>query len=80
MCFSLEWVMRLCVFIVLVIAAWSIIKLFLPYLTQFLPDIVVQIIRIVIWAIIAIICIYIIFGILSCLIGAGGGLHFPSGR
>lgn len=78
-CFSLGWAMQLCIYIVIVVAVWSIIKLLLPYVTQFLPAIVVQIIQIVLWAVIAIICIYIIFGLLSCLIGAGGGLmHFPT--
>jgi hypothetical protein len=74
MCFSLQWIMQLCIYIVIVIAIWSIIKLLLPYVTQFMPAIVVQIIQIVLWAIVAIICIYIIFGLISCLLGAGGGL------
>jgi hypothetical protein len=43
-----------------------------------MPPLVVQIIQIVLWAIIAIICIYVIFGLLYCLIGAGGSLmHLP---
>jgi hypothetical protein len=72
-CFSLAWLEQLCIYIVIVVAIWSIIKLLLPYVTQFLPAIVVQIIQIVLWAVIAIICIYIIFGLISCLIG--GGMH-----
>ena len=75
-CFSLAWIEQLCIYIVIVVAIWSIIKLLLPYVTQFLPAIVVQIIQIVLWAVIAIICIYIIFGLLSCLLGGAGGL-FP---
>ena len=62
----------------ILIGLWSLIKLVLPYLTQFLPAIVIQIINIVVWVVIAIICILIIFGLLSCLLSAGGGLiHFP---
>jgi nicotinamide riboside transporter PnuC len=76
MCFSLAWAEQLCIWIIVVVAVWSIIKLLLPYVTQFLPAIVVQIIQIVLWAIIAIICIYIIFGLLGCLLGSGP-LHFP---
>ncbi len=76
-CFSLGWAMQLCIYIVIVVAIWSIIKLLLPYVTQFLPAIVVQIIQIVLWAVIAIICIYIIFGLISCLVGGGGLMHFP---
>ena len=77
-CFSLAWAEQLCIYIVIVVAIWSIIKLLLPYVTEFLPGIVVQIIQIVLWAVVAIICIYIIFGLLSCLVGGAGGLaHFP---
>ena len=76
-CFSLGWVEQLCIYIIIVVAIWSIIKLLLPYVTQYLPAIVVQIIQIVLWAVIAIICVYIIFGLLSCLLGGAGGLaHF----
>jgi hypothetical protein len=77
-CFSLAFWEQVCIFIVIVIGLWSLIQLLLPYLLQFLPAIVVQIIRIVIWVIIAIIVIMIIFGLLQCLLSAGGGLtHFP---
>lgn len=79
MCFSLAWAEQLCVAIIIVVAIWSIIKLLLPYVTQFMPALVVQIIQIVLWAVIAIMCVYIIFGLISCLIGGGSGLlHFPS--
>lgn len=78
-CFSLGWVEQLCIYIIVVIAIWSIIQLLLPYVLEYLPAIVVQIIRIVLWAVIAIICVYIIFGLLSCLLGGAGGLaHFPT--
>jgi hypothetical protein len=77
-CFSLSFWEQVCIFIVIVIGLWSLIKLFLPYLTQYLPSIVVQIIQIIVWVIIAIIIIVIIFGLLSCLLSAGSGLiHFP---
>jgi hypothetical protein len=77
-CFSLQFIEQVCIFIVILIGLWSLIKLVLPYLTQFLPAIVIQIINIVVWVIIAIICIIIIFGLLGCLLSAGGGLlHFP---
>ena len=76
-CFSLDFWERVCIFIVIIMALWAVIKLFLPYLMQFLPAIVVQIINIVIWAVIAIFIIMVIFGILSCLLGAGGALTHP---
>jgi hypothetical protein len=76
-CFSLAYIEQLCIYIVIVMAIWAIIKLLLPYVTQFMPAIVVQIIQIVLWAVIAIICIYIIFGLISCLIGGAGLMHLP---
>lgn len=77
-CFSLQFWEQAAILIVVAIGLWSIIKLFLPYLMERLPAIVVQIINIVIWVVIAIICIIIIFGLLSCLLSIGGGLfHLP---
>jgi hypothetical protein len=73
-CFSLDFWEKLCILIVIIIGLWSIIKLLLPYLLQFLPTIVVEIIKIVVWVVIAICCIIIIFGLISCLLGAAGGL------
>lgn len=76
-CMSLGFWMQVCIFVVIAMAVWSLIRLLLPYLLQFLPGVVVSIINILLWAIIAIIVIYIIFGLLACLLGAAGGLHFP---
>ena len=77
-CFSLAFWEEVCIFIVICIGLWSLIKLLLPFLMSHLPPIVVSIINVVIWVVIAIICIVIIFALLSCLLSAGGGLlHFP---
>jgi len=73
-CFSLAWAMQVCIAIVIIVALWSIIQLLLPYVMQFLPGVVVEIIRIVIWAVIAIAIIIVIFGLISCLFGVGGAL------
>jgi uncharacterized protein involved in cysteine biosynthesis len=84
-CFSLDFWFKVCVLIILVIGLWQIVRLFLPYLENKLPPLVVQIINIVIWVGIAILCVVIIFFFLSCIWGAvsgmfGGGLHsFRSG-
>jgi hypothetical protein len=75
-CLSLAFLFNLCVWIVIVIAMYSILKLLLPYLTQFLPSLVVKILEIVIWAVMAIIALYVIFLLLSCLL-SGVGFHFP---
>ena len=78
-CFSLAWLFQFFVWVIIVIAVWRIFNLCLPWLlAQIGVPFIVQAIQIVIWAIIAIICIYIIFMLLSCLLGSGGGLmHFP---
>lgn len=73
-CFSLGFWESVCIMIVVIIALWSLLQLLLPYVTQFLPGLVVAVIRIVVWAIIAIVIIKIIFDLLACLLGAGGGL------
>ena len=74
MCFSLPWLEQLCVWIVMVIALVSIIRLVIPWLESWagLPSPVIAIVNIVIWAVIAIFAIYVIFGLLSCLFSGGG--------
>lgn len=77
-CFSLYFWEMVCIYIVIAIGLWQIIKLFLPWLMQRLPAIVVQIINIIVWVVIAVLCIVVIFNLLACLIGLGGSLlHFP---
>ena len=76
MCFSLAWLLQLCVWIIIVIALISIIRIVVPWLMSWagMPAPVVGIINIIIWAIVAIFAIYIIFDLLSCLFGGGFGL------
>ena len=70
MCFSLGWLEQICIYIVCVFAIWSIIKLLLPSIQ---PPLLAQILQIILWAVISILVIYIIFGLLGCLVGGGGG-------
>lgn len=79
-CFSLGWIEQLCIWLIVVCAVVAIIRLLVPYLTGLIGiPLVGQIINIVLWAVVAIMCVYIIFALLSCLLGAGGGLmHFPA--
>lgn len=72
MCFSLGFFEQLCIYLVLIGAVWAIIQLLLPLTATALPAVVIGIIRIVFWAIIAILIIYVIFGLLGCV--ASGGL------
>jgi membrane protein DedA with SNARE-associated domain len=76
MCFSIGWIEQLCVWIVIVIALISILRIVVPWLAGIvsLPGPVIAIINIVIWAVIAIAAIYIIFGLLSCLFTGGFSL------
>ena len=75
MCFTLGWIESLCVWLIIVAATAAIIRILVPYLTSLIGiPIVAQIINIVLWAVVAIMAVYIIFSLLSCLIGFGGGL------
>jgi hypothetical protein len=78
-CLSLGFIEQLCIWLIVVIAIVSIIKLLVPFLTGMIGiPIVGRIINIILWAIVAILCVYIIFALLACLLGSGGGLmHFP---
>jgi hypothetical protein len=77
-CFSLPWLEQLLVWLVIVCAIVAIIRLLVPWITGMIGlPIVGQVINIILWAFLAIICIYIIFGLLGCLVGMAGGLHFP---
>lgn len=78
-CFSLGWLEQLCVWLIIVCAVVAIIRLLVPFLTGMIGiPIVGQIINIVLWAVVAIMCCYVIFALLSCLISGGGMLHFPT--
>jgi hypothetical protein len=79
MCFSMAWIEQLCIWLIMVIAVVAIIRLLVPFLTGMIGiPIVAQIINIVLWAVVAIMCVYIIFALIGCLLGGGGIFHFPS--
>ena len=79
MCFSLQWLESVFIWVIIAIAIWSIIKLLLPLVG--IP-LLAQILEIVLWAVIAIIAVIVIFALFSCLIGGFGGLGglLPHGR
>ena len=71
-CFSLGWLEQLLVYLVIVGAIIAILRLIVPWvLGQLGIPIVGQVINIILWAIIAIMVIYICFALLSCLAGGG---------
>lgn len=80
-CLSLGWVQMMIIDLIVICAFVATIKLLIPLLVTLLEPIMAggaaivgQILTIVLWAIIAIFVVYIVFGLLGCLLGAGG-LH-----
>ncbi len=76
-CFSLAFLQQLLVWLVIAAALVAIIRLLIPWITSITFPIVGQVLEIVLWAVIAIIAIYIIFALLSCLIGMAGPIRLP---
>jgi hypothetical protein len=70
-CFTLGFLEQLLIWLVVLIAVVSIVRLVIPWLLNFfgLGGIVAQIIMIVLWAVVAIIGIRILFLLAGCLIG-----------
>jgi len=71
-CFSLGWIEQLCIWLIVVCAVVAIIRLLVPFLTGMIG------IPLVLWCVVAIMCVYIIFSLLECVLSAGGPLHFPT--
>jgi hypothetical protein len=76
-CFSLAWLEQLLVWLVMAAAIIAVLKLLIPWIGSITFPIVAQVLGIILWAVIAIISIYIVFALLSCLVG---GMHLPLPR
>ncbi len=76
-CFSLVWLEQMLIWLVIASSIVACIQLLIPWVTSVTFPIVGQVLNIILWAVIAIIAIYIVFALLQCLIGMGGGLHLP---
>lgn len=77
MCFTASWFMNLLIYLVIVGAVFAIVRLLIPYALQFFGaggGIIAQVLNIIMYAVVAIIVIYIVFSLIQCLLGAGGGL------
>lgn len=75
MCFSLAWLGQLLVYLVIIGAVFAIIRLLVPWVLSQLGaagGIIAQVLNIVLWAILAIIVIWVVIDLLSCLSGTGG--------
>lgn len=68
------------IYLIVMIAGIMIMKIVVPWIGTFfeLPAPVAQIVMIVLWAVIACMGIYFLFGLLSCLFSTGAGLSFPT--
>jgi len=80
MCFSLAYIEQLLIWLVIIVAVVALLKLVVPFVLAQLGvggDLIMQAINIFVWAIVIIAVIIFIFGLISCLLGAGGGLHLP---
>jgi hypothetical protein len=75
-CLNLGFLEQLIVWLIIVGAIIACIKLLVPWVTSIsgMP-VVGQIIMIILWAIVAIMVVYLIFGLLSCLVGSGPPFH-----
>jgi surface polysaccharide O-acyltransferase-like enzyme len=75
-CFTLAFLQALIIQIIIIAAIIAIIKLLVPFLVSITGwPILGQILMIVLWAIVAIMVVYLIFALLQCLMGSGGGLN-----
>lgn len=77
MCFSLEWIKDLLIWLVCVCAIVALLRLLVPYILGMLGiagGILMQAINIFVWAIVCIAVIYFVFMLIGCL----GGFHFPA--
>jgi hypothetical protein len=74
MCFSLEALKDILIWIIVIGAVFAIIRLVVPMAATYLGgpgSVLVQVINIVLWAVLAIIVIIFAFQLISCLLGAG---------
>jgi hypothetical protein len=74
-CFTLGFLEQLIVWVIIVGAIVACIKLLVPFVSSLVTPVVGQIIMIILWAIVAIMVVYLIFGLLSCLVGSGPPFH-----
>lgn len=80
-CFTSQWLQQFLVWCVIVGAIIAIIRLIVPWvMAQVGIPLLGQVVNIILWAIVAIFVIYIVFALLSCLIGMGGVSLLPPHR
>lgn len=70
-CFTLGYLQALIIQCIILAALVACIQLLIPWLGSLTWPIIGQILSIILWTIVAIIVVYIIFSLLSCLLGGG---------
>ncbi len=80
-CFSLAWLEQLLIWLVFVIAIVAIFNIVVPWLMGVMGvppggGMIMQILKIVVWVIVAIAIIYFVFEMLGCF-STGGGFPRP---
>jgi hypothetical protein len=86
-CFSLGWLEQVLVWIVVLVAVFAIVNLLIPFVLSQASgalgagvNVIIAALRIVLWAVIAIVVIYVCFDLISCLLSHTGGLALPRSR
>jgi hypothetical protein len=82
MCFSFSWIAQVLIWAVAIGAAFLILQLLLNFVLpkiQFpmvgeIIALLINIVKIILWAMVIIVIIIIVFDAIACLIGMGGGL------
>jgi len=81
MCFSLAWLQQLFIWMIIVGAVIAILYILATYVMSKLPPpfaeaagVISSVLRIVMWAIVAIFVIYVCFSLVSCLLSYAGGM------
>ena len=77
-CLSLSFLQQLIIWVIVIAAIVAVIRLLIPHLDSLTGvPIIGRVLEIVLWVIVAIMVVYLIFGLLGCLLGSDGGLHLP---
>ena len=77
-CLSLSFLQQLIIWVIVIAAIVAVIRLLIPHLDSLTGvPIIGRVLEIVLWVVVAIMVVYLIFGLLGCLMGSGGGLHLP---
>ena len=80
-CFSLAWLEQLLIWLVFVVAIVAIFNIVVPWLMSIMGTppgggMIMQILKVIVWVIVAIAIIYFVFEMLGCFSGGGFG-GFP---